>query len=204
MNQRTLASEIPWELKRRLLQEYNLEPEVFSNEIGIGPDRYGNLVIVTGPEQAGKIKDANYPNMIEEEQLVTVPPDFDIWRFLFAKTASRKTAGADWIEYLEVTTKSPQEALRDLHSVFAEEERQAEGYGGTPGGLSLNLIKVELPKYSRNPYAFAGTFMDDRRFDKWEGTGFYEIPIGFVKRERPQLAGKRGLHAYLFFGWVPI
>lgn len=104
---------------------------------------------------------------------------------------------------------------KDAREAFWELVEQAQyEYGHSPYsgtiGTKDSFVMIELPpraslrKFIRKLYD-----KDDERIaDKWGPMGCIEIPRSrwksLLPREYERYRGKRGLKAYVFFGWVAI
>ena len=99
--------------------------------------------------------------------------------------------------------KDAGEAFRHV----VKEARYYNGHGGYTGTIAEkdSFIMIELPP-RKDPYKYVNELMgsDHKVNDKWGPAGCIEIKGKRLKelRERNNLKGKRGIKAFLFFGWA--
>ncbi|GAG41182.1 unnamed protein product [marine sediment metagenome] len=107
--------------------------------------------------------------------------------------------GACDFSNLYIGTKTPQEAFNEL-SDEARSEYGTDSYNGTIS--TTDLVKVvELPA-RMGPGKYVEKYVDE--VGKWE-CWCVELKRSYlqkVKKQYPSLKGKKGIRAYVFFGWA--
>ena len=100
---------------------------------------------------------------------------------------------------------------KDANEAFVKLVKDAQyyhGHGGYTGTIAEKGSFVMItPPPRKNPYKFAYELIDNgdhRVNDKWGPAGCIELKGKWLKelREKNNLKGKRGIKAFLFFGWA--
>ena len=112
--------------------------------------------------------------------------------------------GSTWQQERVAGKKSEQTAFDELKS----ELLYNFGHDPYAGHLGLKdyLIVVSPESKSENIEKRLGEYMDDGRFDKWDGAGCMELKgAAYTKwrKRNPAMKGKKGIRCFIFFGWCP-